>query len=150
MDIYYNFTYVCVGGGGTWWSKVISKNVVTVIKGHFTVTAEVAVKVIRSQFGKSILQVPDTGTRVLDNTRQFLRSSIESFWITPAGSKEHKYHIFRQYWYTKNVPVFTNTGTFQYLGPEVYFFRQFKATSEKKLSQRNCKVLYTNFLRSQL
>ena len=27
-----------------------------------------------------------------------------------------------QYWYTRNVPVFTNTGTFQYLGPEVYFF----------------------------
>ena len=73
--------------------------------------------------GKSILQVPDTGTRVLDNTRPFLRSSIESFWITPARSKEHKYHIFRQYWYTRNVPVFTNTGTFQYLGPEVYFFR---------------------------
>ena len=30
-------------------------------------------------FGKSILQVPDTGTRVLDNTRPFLRSSIVSF-----------------------------------------------------------------------
>ena len=73
-------------------------------------------------FGKSILQVPDTGTRVLDNTRPFLRSSIVSFWITPARSKERKYHIFRQYWYTRNVPVFTNTGTFQYLGPEVYFF----------------------------
>ena len=29
--------------------------------------------------GKSILQVPDTGTRVLDNTRPFLRSSIVSF-----------------------------------------------------------------------
>ena len=72
--------------------------------------------------GKSILQVPDTGTRVLDNTRPFLRSSIVSFWITPARSKERKYHIFRQYWYTRNVPVFTNTGTFQYLGPEVYFF----------------------------
>ena len=39
-----------------------------------------------------------------------------------ARSKECKYHIFRQYWYTKNVPVFTNTGSFQYLGPEVYFF----------------------------
>ena len=38
--------------------------------------------------GKSILQVPDTGTRVLDNTRPFLRSSIKSFWITPACSKE--------------------------------------------------------------
>ena len=75
--------------------------------------------------GKSILQVPDTGTRVLDNTRPILRSSIVSFWITPEGSKERKYHIFRQYWYTKNVPVFTNTGTFQYLGPEVYFFPNF-------------------------
>ena len=46
---------------------------------------------------------------------------IVSFWITPAHSKERKYHIFGQYWYTKNVPVFTNTRTFQYLGPEVYF-----------------------------
>ena len=34
---------------------------------------------LRSTFGKSILQVPDTGTRVLDNTRPFLRSSIVSF-----------------------------------------------------------------------
>ena len=72
--------------------------------------------------GKSILQVPDTGTRVLDNTKPFLSSSIVSLWITTAHSKERKYHIFRQYWYTKSVPVFTNTGTFQYLGPEVYFF----------------------------
>ena len=74
--------------------------------------------------GKSILQVPDTGTRVLDNTRPFLHSSIISFWITPTHSKECTYHIFRQYWYTKNVPVFTNTGTFQYLGPEVYFSKK--------------------------
>ena len=29
----------------------------------------------------NILQVPDTGKRVLDNTRPFLRSSIVSFWI---------------------------------------------------------------------
>ena len=72
--------------------------------------------------GKSILQVPDTSTRVLDNTRPFLRSSIEGFRIKPACSKERKYHIFRQYWYTRNVPVFINTGTFQYLGPQVYFF----------------------------
>ena len=71
--------------------------------------------------GKSILEVPDTGTWVSDNTRPFLHSSIVSFWITPACSKERKYHISRQYWYTRNVPVFTNTGTFQYLGPEVYF-----------------------------
>ena len=73
-------------------------------------------------FGKSILQVPDTGTQVLDNTGPFLCSSIVSFSITLACSKECKYHIFRQYWYTKNVPVLTNTGAFQYLGPEVYFF----------------------------
>ena len=46
-----------------------------------------------------------------------------SFWITLACSKEREHHIFRQYWYTRNVPVFTDTGTFQYLGPEVYFFR---------------------------
>ena len=72
--------------------------------------------------GKSILQVPDTSTRVLDNTRPFLCSSIVSFQITLACSKERKYHIFWQYWYTINVPVLTNTGTFQYLGPEVYFF----------------------------
>ena len=71
---------------------------------------------------KSILEVPDTGTWVLDNTKPFLCSSIINFWITLAHSKEHKYHIFRQYWYTRNVPVFTNTGTFQHLGPQVYFF----------------------------
>ena len=44
---------------------------------------------------KSKLQLPDTGTRVLDNTRPFLHSSIVSFWITPARSKECKYHILR-------------------------------------------------------
>ena len=76
------------------------------------------------QYWNGILQVPDTGTRLLDNTKPFLSSSIVSFWITPAHYKECKYYIFRQYWYTKSVPVFTNTGTgtFQYLGPEVYFF----------------------------
>ena len=72
--------------------------------------------------GKSILQVPDTGTRVLDNTKPFWRSSIVYFWMPPACSKERKYHILGQYWYTRYVPVFTNTGTFKYLGPEVYFF----------------------------
>ena len=78
-----------------------------------------------SKFGKSILQVPDTGTRVLDNTRPFWHPSIVSFWMPPARSKERKYHIFKQYWYTRNVPVFSNTGTFRYLGPEVYFFPKF-------------------------
>ena len=75
-----------------------------------------------NQVEKVYLEVPDTGTWVLGNTRPFLCSSIVSFWTTPACSKERKYHISRQYWYTRNVPVFTNTGTFQYLGPEVYFF----------------------------
>ena len=72
---------------------------------------------------KVYFQVPDTGSQVLDNTRPYLCSGIVSFWKTPARSKECKYHIFRQYWYTNKVLVFTNTGTFQYLGPEVYFFR---------------------------
>ena len=83
---------------------------------------------IFSGFGKGILQVPDTGTRVLGNTGPFLSSSIVCFWIPAARSKECKYHIFDQYWYTKNDPVFTNTGTFQYLGPEVYFFPAFFQT----------------------
>ena len=38
------------------------------------------------------------------------------------NDKERKYHISRQYWYTRNVLVFTYTGMLQYLGPEVYFF----------------------------
>ena len=88
-------------------------------------------------FGKSILQVPDTGTRVLANTGPFLRSSIVSFWITPARSKGHKYHIFMQYWYTRNVPVFTNTGTFQYLGPEVYFFQNFHSHAKPHPLNKN-------------
>ena len=37
---------------------------------------------------KVYFQVPDTGTRVLDNTRPFLCSSILSFWIILACSKE--------------------------------------------------------------
>ena len=40
---------------------------------------------------------------------------------TLAHCKEGKYHIFGQYCYTRNVPVFTNSGTFQNLGPKVYF-----------------------------
>ena len=47
--------------------------------------------VIMYTVGKSMLQVPYTGTQVLDNTRPFLLSSIVSFGITPACSKEHKY-----------------------------------------------------------
>ena len=64
---------------------------------------------------KSQILVHEYHAQVLDNTKP-------SLWITPAHSKERKYHIFRQYWYTRNVPVFTNTGTVQYLGPKVYFF----------------------------
>ena len=78
------------------------------------------------KLGKSILQVPDTSTWVLDNIGIFLRSSIASFWVTPARFKECKYHFFRQYRYTRYVPVFTNTGTFQYLGPEVCFLQNLK------------------------
>ena len=49
-------------------------------------------KIAESEIGKSVLHVPDTATRVLDNTRPFfLCSSIMSFWITLARSKEHKY-----------------------------------------------------------
>ena len=29
-------------------------------------------------------------------------------------SKQHEYHVFRQYRHRSHVPVFTNTGTFQY------------------------------------
>ena len=79
----------------------------------------------RPKFGKSILWVPDTGTCVLDKTRPFLCPSIVGFWTALACSKERKYHIFMQYWYTGNVPVFAHTGTFQYLWPEVYFFPKF-------------------------
>ena len=78
-------------------------------------------KVLEKVYFKSQILVHEYWT-ILDH---FLRSSIVSFWITPARSKERKYHNFRQYWYTRNVPVFTNTGTFQYLGPEVYFFQSF-------------------------
>ena len=63
---------------------------------------------IKIYLGKSILQVPDTGTWVLDNTRPFLRSSIVSFWITPARSKERTF---------VNITFSGNTGTpemFQY------------------------------------
>ena len=73
--------------------------------------------------GKGVLPVPDIGTKVLDNTTPFLCSSIVSIWTTLARSKERKDHIFQQYKYTRNVPVFSNTGTFQYLGPQVYFFQ---------------------------
>ena len=113
----------CIEGKCGHWQQLPSKDSPPDIRGHVS-----SMKERKSQVGKSILQVPDTGTRVLDNTKPFLYCSIVSFWITLAHSKEHKYHIFRQYWYTRNVPVFTNTGTFQYLGPQVYFFRQVEDT----------------------
>ena len=43
---------------------------------------------------KSVLHVPYTGTRVLENTRPFLRSSIVNLWIILIRVKERKYHIF--------------------------------------------------------
>ena len=39
-------------------------------------------------FGKGVLLVPDTGARVLDNTRPFWCSSIVCFWMLLARSKE--------------------------------------------------------------
>ena len=36
--------------------------------------------------------------------------------IKLALSKECKYHILGQYWYIRDVPAFSNTGMFQYLG----------------------------------
>ena len=42
-----------------------------------------------------------------------------------ACSSERKYQVSGHNRYTGNIPVFTNTGTFQYLmGPEVYFFQK--------------------------
>ena len=50
---------------------------------------------------KSINQVPDTGTRVLDKGKpHFFCSSVVSFWITQARSRKRKHHISGQYWYT--------------------------------------------------
>ena len=96
-------------------SIVLSFNLRLLRENHFAILKD-------RYLGKSILQVPDTGTRILDNTKPFWCSSIVCFWMPPARSKERKYHIFGQYWYTRNVPEFTNTGTVKYLGPEVYFF----------------------------
>ena len=69
---------------------------------------------------ENVLWVPDV---YMSNgsTRPFLHSSIVCFRITLAHSKEHKYHIFRQYWYTRY--VFTDDLDFQYLRPEVYLFQ---------------------------
>ena len=59
------------------------------------------------------------------------------FWITLVLSTEHKYHIFNQYWHSRNVPVFTNTRTFQYLGPKVYLFQGNKQISSIQMTFNN-------------
>ena len=74
---------------------------------------------LKTHVGKSVLQVPETGTHVLDNTRQFyfLCSIIVSFWTTQV-LKNVNITFFGQYGYTRNVPVY-NTGPFQNLGHKV-------------------------------
>ena len=66
-------------------------------------------------------KVPDSDIQVLDNTVPFLHSSSVSFWIK-LRLQEHQYHFFRQYWFTRNVPVFTNLGTFQFIWDLKYTF----------------------------
>ena len=51
-------------------------------------------------FGKSV------------SSPRYWYTSIGRFWVQPPCSGERKCDIFGQYWYTRNVPVFTNTGTF--------------------------------------
>ena len=60
------------------------------------------------------------GVLVLDSTIQFLRSSIVSFWIPLANSKQRNYHTCGHHWYTRNIPLLTNAGTYLQLGPKVY------------------------------
>ena len=108
-----------------------------------TAMEAISLKTNKQKKGKGILQVPDTGTWVLDNTTPFWCSSIVCFWIPPTCSKERKYHYFGQFWYTRNVPIFTNTGTFQYLGPEVYVFKKKKLYElHKKFMACNWWILY--------
>ena len=75
--------------------------------------------------------IPDTGTRVLANTRPFLHFSIISFWITPARSRERKYLIFRQYWNTKNIWDLKYT----------FSFWEFAKEKKKKKKKKKKKVL---------
>ena len=53
-----------------------------------------------------------------------LRQNFLALWITLALSRQCKYHIFGQYWHTRNVLVFTNTEMCQYLGPQEYLFKK--------------------------
>ena len=99
----------------------MSRHLVTILKSNGPPLMKIVI------FGKSVLQFPDTGTLALDNTRPLWHSSIVCFWMPPARSKERKYRILGQYWYTRYAPVFTNTGTFQYLGPKVYIILIFKS-----------------------
>ena len=113
------------GNGYSSGSSILSKISHQAYKIHRTVGPPVPEKKLEKVYFKSQILVHEYWTRP---TRPFLCSSIVSFWITLACSKECKDHIFGQYWYTKNVPVLTNTGTFQYLGPEVYFFQKMDPT----------------------
>ena len=76
-------------------------------------------------FEKFNFWVLDTGIQVLVNTGPFLNFSIVCFRIAPAHSSGWKFHVFKQYWYTRNFPVFSNTAMFQYLLPDVDFFSFF-------------------------
>ena len=77
------------------------------------------------QYGKSILQVPDTGMS------QYW-SILEHFWCTSIARKCDPYVLqnmlvlFKslQYWNTKIVQ-YCPILVYQYLGLEVYFFRQY-------------------------
>ena len=58
----------------------------------------------------------------------YLCSSIVSYQTILSCSRPYKYPKIAQYWwYTTNVPLLSNTGTFQFLilGFEVYFFHFF-------------------------
>ena len=77
------------------------------------------------RFRKSVFLSSRYWYTSMDNTKPFLHYSIMNFWIIQALSKEQKYHILRKYWYTRNVPVFTNTGAFQYLEPKYTFSLSF-------------------------
>ena len=77
--------------------------------------------VVKTNWGKCVSQVLDIATRILDNARPFLPSSIELLYNTTTSITI----TFLDKTYTpKNVPVFTNTGTLQYLGPRTLWLLQ--------------------------